>query len=67
MKLFKRIGQFLLTKIKSFSITDLMLICGAGILFYGIYKMYIPASYIFGGLFLIAWAVLIEYNSRGKE
>ena len=56
-----------LVLMKRLSLTDFMLLGGAGLLFYGIYAIYPPASYIFSGLFLIIWAVVIEYGSRGKE
>jgi hypothetical protein len=48
-------------------VTDAMILIGCGALVYGIYLVYHPAAYIFGGLFLIGWAVFIEYNNdRGK-
>ncbi len=61
-KTYQRIKQVLIV-VKRLSMTDVMILCGTGFLFYGIYKIYPPASYIFVGLLLIAWAVFIEYNS----
>jgi hypothetical protein len=50
-----------------FSLTDIMLVLGAGLLFYGIYGYDPRLAFIFGGLVLIGWSVWIEYNKSHNQ
>ncbi len=46
-----------------FDFTDCMIIAGGGLVCYGVYQVYPPASFIILGAGLIYWAIQIE---RGR-
>ncbi len=57
----KTIGQ-VISKLK-LALTDILLLLGAGLVFYGVYRIYEPAAFILIGTGLIYWAIQLE---RGK-
>lgn len=61
MKLFRNIKNFFAS---NFDLEDIFTVFGLGMLFYGIYQIYIPASYIAIGSIIL---IIIAFGSRSRK